>query len=269
MSRSPLDLLGVPPDAGEKEIKQAYASLLKQHRPDEDPDGFQRLNEAYQAAMACIRRVAGDPPPARTKPCSSDRGAERPADDETISPLENTRIELPTWRVAPDPFTPRVRISQTHGEADSTSPKQHQDTDPRFDHFAFSHALVARAMTTSPQDLRWSLTEQPDLMSIATKDATIPFVMDRLEYELPLETPQLEIILTFFGLHEVVGHPALQRRIDALRRRSRTAHPTWADLHFRDSASRRRSHNIGDFTVHFLLFLVGLIGLLRMCQGAG
>ena len=45
-------LLGLAPDADERAIKRAYAARLKTSRPDEDPEGFQRLNQAYQAALA-------------------------------------------------------------------------------------------------------------------------------------------------------------------------------------------------------------------------
>ncbi|MGN6151067.1 MAG: J domain-containing protein, partial [Lysobacteraceae bacterium] len=49
-------LLGLAPDADERAIKRAYAARLKTVRPDEDPEGFQRLNEAYQAALAWRQR---------------------------------------------------------------------------------------------------------------------------------------------------------------------------------------------------------------------
>ena len=48
---SPFRTLGLPADAGAAEIKRAYARLLRTHRPDVDPDGFQRIHEAYQACL--------------------------------------------------------------------------------------------------------------------------------------------------------------------------------------------------------------------------
>ncbi|EKU25950.1 J domain-containing protein [Xanthomonas graminis] len=47
--------LQLPPDADETAIKRSYAKLLRQHRPDTDPDGFQQLHAAYQAALAWAR----------------------------------------------------------------------------------------------------------------------------------------------------------------------------------------------------------------------
>ena len=40
--------------ATEREVKSAYARLIKKHRPDEDPEGFQRVRQAFEAAMAWL-----------------------------------------------------------------------------------------------------------------------------------------------------------------------------------------------------------------------
>lgn len=49
---NPWTLLGLDADADTRSIKRRYAQLLKQHRPDEDADAFQRLREAYEQALA-------------------------------------------------------------------------------------------------------------------------------------------------------------------------------------------------------------------------
>lgn len=48
-------VLDLTPDADERSIKRAYARLLKIHRPDENPNEFQRLREAYEASLAEAR----------------------------------------------------------------------------------------------------------------------------------------------------------------------------------------------------------------------
>jgi len=48
---SPWELLGLDAGADTRSIKRRYAQLLKQTRPDEDPEAFQRLREAYEWAL--------------------------------------------------------------------------------------------------------------------------------------------------------------------------------------------------------------------------
>lgn len=53
--------LGLSPDADEQAVKRAYARLLKEHRPETDPAGFQRLHDAYQQALQWCRERATAP----------------------------------------------------------------------------------------------------------------------------------------------------------------------------------------------------------------
>lgn len=52
---NPYQVLGLSEDASETDVKRAYARLLKQHRPDADPAGFQRLHEAYAHCLSHAR----------------------------------------------------------------------------------------------------------------------------------------------------------------------------------------------------------------------
>lgn len=52
----PWSILGLSPDtADEKQVRGAYAKLLKVHRPDQDPEGFQRLRTAYDQALNWLK----------------------------------------------------------------------------------------------------------------------------------------------------------------------------------------------------------------------
>lgn len=44
------ETLGIEPTTDEAVIRRAYARELKQHRPDQDPQGYQQLREAFDAA---------------------------------------------------------------------------------------------------------------------------------------------------------------------------------------------------------------------------
>lgn len=51
-------ILGVGADADERTIKRRYALLLKENRPEDDPEGFQRLRDAYERALFEARAAA-------------------------------------------------------------------------------------------------------------------------------------------------------------------------------------------------------------------
>ena len=51
MSKYPWDILGIEPTSDELAIRRAYARMLKQYRPDEDPEGFAKLVRARELAL--------------------------------------------------------------------------------------------------------------------------------------------------------------------------------------------------------------------------
>ena len=75
----PWSELGLSGPADLAAVRHAYAERLKTTHPEEDPEGFQRLNEAYQQARQLARkggRAASQAPVSR--PVSPPRPAERP-----------------------------------------------------------------------------------------------------------------------------------------------------------------------------------------------
>ena len=49
--------LGIPMTKNPSEIKQAYQSLLPQNHPEENPEGFMHLHDAYKTAMAYAKET--------------------------------------------------------------------------------------------------------------------------------------------------------------------------------------------------------------------
>lgn len=52
-------ILGIRATANERDIKRAYAQQLKTTRPEDDPQGFQDLRDAYETALR-MARYAGE-----------------------------------------------------------------------------------------------------------------------------------------------------------------------------------------------------------------
>lgn len=69
-------VLQLPEDADARTIKRSYARLLKTFRPDEDPEGFQRLREAYEHALEAAQWRAENASPEHEVAMAE--GAEQP-----------------------------------------------------------------------------------------------------------------------------------------------------------------------------------------------
>tara|TARA_R110002124_G_scaffold287074_1_gene470154 strand:- start:264 stop:1433 length:1170 start_codon:yes stop_codon:yes gene_type:complete len=89
--------LGVDPYSDQRTIKRAYARLLKDAHPEDHPEQFMALREAYEAAMAQASRRASDVP-------------HRPIPSYAAEPLESINP-----RATPEP-TPEQPVAQ---QADS------------------------------------------------------------------------------------------------------------------------------------------------------
>jgi curved DNA-binding protein CbpA len=51
------DVLGIPPNAQDKEIRAAYLRKVKEFPPDRSPEEFERIRDAYETLRDPRRRV--------------------------------------------------------------------------------------------------------------------------------------------------------------------------------------------------------------------
>lgn len=59
--RDPYQLLGVQPGVDERALKKAYTRLIRQYKPEQSPDKFRRIRDAYEVLREQVRWQNGDP----------------------------------------------------------------------------------------------------------------------------------------------------------------------------------------------------------------
>ncbi|BDU20703.1 J domain-containing protein [Dyella sp. GSA-30] len=186
---NPFELLGVGRDADEREIRRAYTAKLRHTRPDDDPEGFQRLHEAYQRLLQIRRHQANQQPPVTMAAPVAPPAEPRPA-------------STPTSVIRAEPvFVPQ-----------------------RLDIDAFCSEAFGRAATGDNRMLSEWLQEQPAFWSFRAKADIGQQLVRRLYRDEPaMPTKCLHVLLNFFDLDHVhAGHDAL-----ALQRLSRRSQLAW------------------------------------------
>jgi hypothetical protein len=173
----PFARLGLEHGADEAQVKKAYARELKSTRPEGDPIAFQRLRQAYEAALAIARNR--QPSPAAIV----DAGGRWPD---------------PKVTVAFHKAVPEVAA-------------------PSFDFNAFLADATSRLGQDDPQDLQRWLEESPELYSIERKAAVGQALYQHLSQhaEDALCTRAARVLTAFFDLdflHIVAVAEAAGRR---------------------------------------------------------
>ena len=143
------EILGVPPDADEKTIKQTYRKLARQYHPDVNPgnkeaeEKFKTINEAYQALSNPEQRKKYDE--LRAQYQQWQQTGRRPQDfnwgDWAAQPGENPNVRYATPEDLEDLFGSESPFSdfftsifgQTRGQARPRGPRKGQDVEAEID----------------------------------------------------------------------------------------------------------------------------------------
>lgn len=150
-SDDPFLFLGVVPNCDEKTLKRAYGRLVRQHRPDKDPEGFQRVQTAYETAVRLRQSTQGridelawnwppsvegeepstsDEVPLPNNPDQPDQPGEPFAELERqrLDPLGLEKEEPSTWSSwSSSSSAPDETSVETRGEPLQSPPADHAD----------------------------------------------------------------------------------------------------------------------------------------------
>lgn len=109
-------ILGIEPTTDARAILKAYAKSLKACRPDDDPEGFQRLVEAREEAMWIAGREAATPVRDTSEATSSShRGDAEGEVDEPVEPVAPNFADAFPGNTVPIETEEAAELSAEHG----------------------------------------------------------------------------------------------------------------------------------------------------------
>jgi hypothetical protein len=199
----PYALLGLAPDADEMAIKRAYAQRLRKTRPDEDPEWFQRLNEAYRAALA--RSKSGQVGPRRGAWNRSVPVLVAAGQTGSQSATASTPIDTGA------PREPKVRVVPLDPQSEGPHPHS-----PTFDPAGFIADFREQCAQGNAQALSRWLNQHPAFWNLPTKHAA-GRVLLRALFEQPQQMSEacFATMIEFFHFDDTLGgvDPMLLRRV--------------------------------------------------------
>jgi hypothetical protein len=200
--------LDLPPDADERAIKRAYAVKLRTTRPDEDPEGFQQLNDAYQTALEMLRHRLAQEQFAGEQG-TGDYGQEAPLEpavvDETAAHALLDDVDRDS---SGEPAT--GTIEDEAGDVADAAPQGEAITLDQF-----LDACLGAAGDGDPRVLEHWLRSQPVLWSLEHKAMIGHWLLRLMDARQPPMTERnFDMLAEFFGyndLHAGYDPLALQR----------------------------------------------------------
>lgn len=193
------ELLGITADADERAVKRAYAAKLKTTRPDEDPEGFQRLHEAYLAALAWVRSGPHDDDDAWADEDEDEDDTGVGNDAAGRDPPHEQEARVPGLVV--DEVMPPSQNVRADADADERAEMADADDAVVFDHDGFFDTCFQLACDGAEGELRRWLDVQPILWSLAHKAQVGHWLLHAMHHrQPPMAASRFDLLMDYFGL---------------------------------------------------------------------
>lgn len=272
MTRSIWITLGLEATNDEREVRRAYARRLKEVHPEDDPDGFKALREAYERALDLARRGWAVPQPRKTRkkkgeaavppPSSSDDAWVDDRIDRWVEPEDGSSEgwddgAVERWDAAPPP-TPEPELSPEVA-AELEAEKKRQDA-----HAAICDELsILLRQTSVPTGdalgVMMRILRSPAMDSLRVHANTEYWLAAAIAQGGPAADSLIEPAVRFFGWDDArigvdLSHavPVLRRRemaraIQQLARPLTVGHDAWKALRTKQTLFRRMADRLDPF----------------------
>jgi hypothetical protein len=159
----PNDLLGVPHDASPRQLRQAYNRLIRIYKPEQAPEPFRRIREAYESLLRMAElfgpcHEVPDPPAEpgpQVLPASLDEPSEAAGEwgpeDDALEEDQDEEDVVPSWASAADDELDELWESAIQGQPS-----------PAYERLVQLHQQYA-GRTEVYLRLYWLLTLSPEL----------------------------------------------------------------------------------------------------------
>ncbi len=245
--------LGLDADADERAVKRAYAARLKTIRPETDPEGFQALNETYQAALEWLRER---PAPSETPTVESFA-----ASNATPRGYASVKLHFEGVPISMPPFRSARREESARADFDEQN----------FDEQDFFFTVLEQSEQLDPQAFKRWLERNEALYSMPLKAALAEPLVWFLHDQPPLTREHLAITLAFFGLDTVNDTTMrLQEPLHRLHQTARRSGTDWEDVMSDPRRTGRSNAHRESISPRMALWLTMcvMLGLAR-CFGGG